>query len=131
MMLVRHFYVSEIAADVTDLDVRMILGTAQMKNRRLDLTGLLAQGGGCFAQVLEGRASAVATLMARIRLDPRHRDVRTLLEEPILRRQFARWSMALVRRDDMTAAIREALRHGCADESQARALMQALLDQEP
>ncbi|MFL6626804.1 MAG: BLUF domain-containing protein [Burkholderiaceae bacterium] len=129
MTLVRHFYVSEIAADVTDLDVQVILGTAQMKNRRLDLTGLLAQGDGCFAQVLEGRAEAVAALMVRIRRDPRHRDVRTLLEEPIQRRQFARWAMALVRRDDMSAAMRDAHRHGCADESQARALMQSLLDQ--
>ncbi|MBW8756984.1 MAG: BLUF domain-containing protein [Burkholderiales bacterium] len=131
MMLVRHFYVSQIAGDVTEVDVQVILGTAQMTNRRLDLTGMLAQGEGYFAQVLEGRSVAVAALMARIRRDPRHRDVRTLLEEPIQRRQFARWAMGLVQRDDMSAAMRDAHRHGCPDELHARRLMQALLDSPP
>ena len=127
-MLIRHFYVSEIAEGITDLDVQVILGVAQMVNRRLDLTGMLAQGQGHFAQVLEGRAEAVAALMDRIRRDPRHRDVRTLLEEPIQRRQFASWAMCLVRRDDMSEAMRAAHRDGCRDELAARRLMRALLD---
>jgi len=130
-MLVRHFYISEIVAGVTDLDVQVILGVAQMVNRRLDLTGMLVQSEGHFAQVLEGRAEAVSALVARIRRDPRHREVRTLLEEPIQRRQFTRWAMTLVRRDDMSEAMRLAHRQGCVDDLHARRLMQALVDRLP
>jgi len=127
-MLVRHFYVSEIAQGVSDLDVQVILGVAQVNNRRLDLTGMLAQSDGHFAQVLEGRAEAVAALMARIRRDARHRDVRMLLQETAERRQFANWAMGLVRRDDMSAAIAAAHGVGCVDDLHARRLLQALMD---
>jgi hypothetical protein len=130
-MLIRHFYVSEIADGITDLDVQVILGVAQVKNRRLDLTGMLAQGDRHFAQVLEGRAEAVAALMDRIRCDPRHREVRTLLEEPIERRQFARWAMRLARRNDMSEAVRLAHLDPCMDALRARRLMQALIDHVP
>lgn len=126
-MLVRHFYVSEIVEGVSELDVQVILGVAQVNNRRLDLTGMLAQSDGHFAQVLEGRADAVAALMARIRRDARHRDVRTLLQESAERRQFAHWAMGLVRRDDMRDAIADAHRTGCVDDAHARRLLQALM----
>lgn len=126
-MLVRHFYVSEIAEGVSDLDVQVILGVAQVNNRRLDLTGMLAQSDGHFAQVLEGRAEAVAALVERIGRDARHRGVRTLLQESASRRQFASWAMGLVRRDDMSAAIAEAHRAGCVDDAHARRLLQALM----
>lgn len=33
-MLTRYFYLSEIAPGVTDVDVRVILGVAQVSNRR-------------------------------------------------------------------------------------------------
>jgi len=130
-MLIRHFYVSQIADGLSDLEVQVILGVAQMMNRRLDLTGMLVQSDGHFAQVLEGRAEAVATLMTRIRRDPRHRNVRTLLEEPILRRRFASWAMRLVRPDDMDGLLRDACRDGCQDDMAARRLMQALVDRLP
>jgi hypothetical protein len=126
-MLIRHFYVSEIVEGVTDLDLQVILGTAQVNNRRLDLTGMLAQSDGHFAQVLEGRAEAVLSVLARIRRDPRHRDVRTLLQEPIEKRQFARWAMGLLRRDDMTDEMNRLHREGCADEADARRLISQLL----
>ena len=104
--LMRVFYVSEIAPGVTDADMQVILGAAQVNNRRLDITGMLAQSDGHFAQVLEGRAPAVAALMERIRVDPRHVALRVLLQEPIMTRQFARWTMGLIRRDDMSEPMR-------------------------
>jgi hypothetical protein len=88
---------------------------------------MLAQGDGHFAQVLEGRAEAVLSVLARIRRDPRHRDVRTLLQEPIEKRQFARWAMGLLRRDDMTDEMNRLHREGCADEADARRLILQLL----
>jgi len=126
-MLTRIFYVSEIAPGVTDVDMQVVLGIAQVNNRRLDVTGMLVQSDGHFAQVLEGRAHVVAALMDRIRADARHVGVRVLLEEPIVTRQFARWAMGLVRRDDMVEQMRLLHRDGCADEAKARALIASLM----
>lgn len=53
-MLTRIFYVTEIADVLTDIDVQIILGVAQVNSRQLDVTGMLAQSDGHFAQVLEG-----------------------------------------------------------------------------
>jgi len=130
-MLIRCFYISQMAEGIADVDVRVILGVAQMINRRLDLTGMLVQGGGHFAQVLEGRSQAVSTLMTRTRRDARHRDVRTLLEEPTRTRRFASWAMGLVRRDDMRQVLDDSHRRGCPGELAARRLMQALTDRLP
>ena len=75
-MLTRVFYISEIADSVTDVDVQIILGVAQVNNRRLDVTGMLAQSDGHFAQLLEGRSDVMRTLLAKIARDPRHRAIR-------------------------------------------------------
>lgn len=88
--LVRAFYVSAIVAPLSDVDVQAILGAAQMKNRRVDVTGMLAQSGSHFAHVLEGRHDAVQETLARVARDARHSRVRVLLEEAITRRQFGR-----------------------------------------
>ena len=126
-MLARVFYVSEIAPGMTDVGMQVILGISQVNNRRLDVTGMLAQSDGHFAQVLEGRAAAVKALMDRIRADARHVGLRMLLDEPIVTRQFARWSMGLIRRDDMAQAMQLLHREGCVDTAQARAVIASLM----
>lgn len=100
-MLVRIFYVSEIAGPISQTDVQVILGQAQIRNRRLDVTGMLAKSDGHFCQVLEGRQESVNQVMELVRRSPKHRAVRVLLEEPITQREFNGWSMGLIVRDDM------------------------------
>lgn len=126
-MLTRVFYISEIAPGMTDVGMQVILGISQVNNRRLDVTGMLAQSDGHFAQVLEGRVAAVKALMDRIRADARHVGLRVLLDEPIVTRQFARWSMGLIRRDDMAQAMQLLHREGCVDTAQARAVIASLM----
>lgn len=126
-MLIRTFYVSEIAPGLTETDIRVILGVAQVNNRRLDVTGMLAQSDGHFAQVLEGRTEVVPELLERIGADRRHSAVRVLLQESVVTRQFSRWSMGLVRRDDMADEMRAAHQQGCANRAEARRLIEVLL----
>ena len=126
-MLTRVFYISEIADGVGDLDVQVILGAAQINNRRLDVTGMLAQSDGHFAQLLEGRADVLRPLLAKIEADRRHRVVRLLLQETIVTRQFARWSMGLVRRDDMADEMRRLHVDGCDNDAAARRVIQQLM----
>ena len=106
-MLVRMFYVSEISPGCTDVEVQVILGQAQVRNRRLDVTGILAKSDGHFCQVLEGRPSAVDQVVDRIRRDRRHTRIRVLLEQPCDRRLFEGWAMGLVVRDDLAAEMRQ------------------------
>lgn len=106
-MLVRIFYVSEISPGCTELDVQVLLGQAQVRNRRLDITGMLAKSDGHFCQVLEGRPGAIDQLMDRVRRDRRHTRVRVLLEQPCDKRLFEGWAMGLVVRDDMAPEMRQ------------------------
>lgn len=126
-MLTRVFYISEVAEGVSEIDVRVILGVAQVNNRRLDVTGMLAQSDGHFAQLLEGRSEVVGPLMARIRADARHRRVRLLLQYAIGLRQFSRWSMGLIRRDDMAQEMHQLHRDGSRSNAEARWMIRRLL----
>lgn len=105
-MLIRIFYVSEISPGCTEVDIQVLLGQARVRNRRLDITGMLAKSDGHFCHVLEGRPAAVDQVMDRIRRDTRHTRIRVLLEQPCDKRLFEGWALGLVIRDDMAAEMR-------------------------
>lgn len=63
------------------------------RNRSLCVTGVLVSAGPCFAQLLEGDAKAIDVLMASIRRDPRHRDLRVLSQGPIDHRHCRTWML--------------------------------------
>lgn len=51
---------------------------------------------GVFLQIIEGDDDAVADLLAVIRHDRRHKDLRILMEEPVTAPHFPDWSMAFL-----------------------------------
>ncbi len=73
-----------------------ILKGARAKNAGLGITGALMLYDDWFAQVLEGPQAAVEALFARIKADPRHDNVRLGEAEPVSRRLFDKWAMAIV-----------------------------------
>jgi hypothetical protein len=89
-------YISERAAWLTEQGEKEILSRAVKKNADLGVTGVLVSRGNLFLQVLEGPRDELAHLYARISIDFRHHNVRTVLREPIERRQFPDWSMKLI-----------------------------------
>jgi hypothetical protein len=82
-------------ADI-EMRVREILATARVKNHANGLTGALAFTDSCFAQVLEGALDELGPVMARIRADPRHADLKVLEHSSPEARLFPNWSMAYV-----------------------------------
>jgi hypothetical protein len=64
-------------------------------NRRLGVTGLLCYRERNFVQFLEGEKTVVEALLERIKKDPRHTGVITMLSEPIEKRIFENWCMGL------------------------------------
>lgn len=95
--LFRLTYVSR-AAETNEAALRRqakaIAARSALFNRAAGLSGALSVGDGWFAQVLEGRKSALLATFERILADPRHADIRVLDFAPIRRRRFAGWSMA-------------------------------------
>ena len=106
-------YVSSATGRPGDAQLMRILETARHFNGGQGITGMLLYRDGSFMQALEGPAQAVRDLYLRIRLDPRHRSVTTLVAEPLQQREFADWSMGFHNLDDSArrpAGISEAER---------------------
>lgn len=92
----RLFYVSRTPPGVDARMVSSIVATSRRLNRRQDITGALAYSGDYFAQVLEGRAEDLASLLQKIRRDPRQRDLTVVIDQPISRRDYGDWSMGFL-----------------------------------
>nr|WP_201471063.1 BLUF domain-containing protein [Microbacterium hydrocarbonoxydans] len=70
-----------------------LLAVSRARNSDRDITGMLLYRGGEFVQILEGPRTRVEQLMEKIGRDPRHRDLRVLIEEPLHERRFEDWTM--------------------------------------
>jgi len=90
-----HFiiYVSTTPAPMTRPAFDALLKQARSFNRTVGITGCLIYQDCCFMQMLEGKKEVVEALMEKVKLDPRHCDVRTVVEGPARRRAFVDWSM--------------------------------------
>lgn len=99
-------------------EIGRILATARRVNAENDVTGLLLYSDESFLQVLEGGEAAVRATFARIRVDPRHRDVTLLADGPAERRQHPDWTMGFHHLDGEPGRVGPGL-----DEAGARALL--------
>ena len=70
-----------------------LLEVCHHNNAKLDITGLLLYHDGSFIQAIEGPEKAVQGLYQKIKRDPRHKDIFTLVEQPVSERNFPSWSM--------------------------------------
>ena len=104
-MLFRLIYASEAVGTTgtTTLSVAQILGAAITNNRRDNLTSAVMFHDGRCLQGIEGSRQDIDRLMARLRRDPRHRDIRVLSDKPIAARRFSE-PMALC--DDPATMLR-------------------------
>lgn len=105
-MLEQLIYLSQARAGLDATDVRAILGTAQVKNRRRDVTGLLLYSGQHFIQVLEGRPAHLEELVGTIRSDARHSGVQVVVREPVQQRRYGSWAMEYVESMDVADELK-------------------------
>lgn len=98
MPLHRALYVSDAVAGAgsTLLSIVEILGASERNNRRDHVTGVLLCHEGRFLQVVEGARGDLDRLFNRLRLDPRHTNIRLLADHPVGSRLFGDWTMAQV-----------------------------------
>ena len=108
-------YFSNATLHLSAVDVRAILGAAQVKNRRRDVTGLLLYSGRHFVQVLEGRGDQLDDLVKIIQADTRHAGLRVLVRESIKHRRYGAWAMGFVENLDDADALDELSQRGGSD----------------
>lgn len=95
-MLKRWIYVSNSAlpAELRTAEMAILTEAAATRNAVLSISGVLVNTGPYFAQVVEGSPRAIDVLMASIRRDPRHFDIKDIDQRSIPRRQFKGWMTA-------------------------------------
>lgn len=103
-MLIRTIYVSR-ASSPMPLELKEILAVSRKNNPLLGIGGAMCFLDGVYLQFLEGEAAAVDVLYQKIEKDPRHKDVKMLVHEPIAQREYPKWSMALLTWNEETKAL--------------------------
>ena len=93
MHLKRIIYVSQAVNPFTPDALRTMVQRARANNTLLGVCGLLLHSEAKFLQVLEGTGQVVDDLYQKICSDPRHDNIRTLVDETIQRRLFRDWGM--------------------------------------
>ena len=105
MNIVRLTYASRLKKPLGHAALENIMNVSRRNNRKLGVTGALCSSPRGFLQILEGPANAVNELYNRIVRDTRHSAVTLLEYAPIPYRDFANWSMAYVRADEIAHVL--------------------------
>lgn len=106
-MFIQLVYLSHSHDLLSDEQLAELLLQAQKKNEALDITGALIYHDGNFIQLLEGPEENVLAVYEKIKNDPRHAGVNTLIQAPIEKREFPNWSMAFQNVDKLPPEVLE------------------------
>jgi Sensors of blue-light using FAD len=96
----RIIYCSQATHDISPDELVALLEQARRANDRAGLTGMLLYCSQSFLQVLEGEAHALEATYARILTDPRHTNLRLLLDAEVTSPLFPDWTMGFEHVDD-------------------------------
>ncbi|MDM0068806.1 BLUF domain-containing protein [Variovorax sp. J31P207] len=88
-------YCSLLAPDQPTHVVGRIVTQARSRNASAGITGLLVFDGMRFCQHFEGPVAPVRALLARLKADPRHTELRVLHQGSLAARRYQRFEMGL------------------------------------
>ena len=91
--LIHLIYCSTASQKISRKDLADLLAASRSYNEKHGVTGMLLYSEGSFFQVLEGEPPTVDNLYAAISKDKRHKEIVTIIREPIPRRSFGDWTM--------------------------------------
>lgn len=96
LALVHTIYVSRLSQPLSPDEIEQLLQKTRKANKRINVTGMLLLTDNTFFQVLEGEASVLDELYAKIIKDSRHNQITKIITEPIEVRAFSDWTMGYV-----------------------------------
>ncbi len=88
-------YSSRAVSPLSDPELQDLMHTAQARNHREGVTGVVLYDDSRFFQWLEGPAGGVERIMGSIRNDRRHTDLQVLTQRTSATRRFEGWDMKL------------------------------------
>ena len=103
MSINQLIYISQATKKMSFEELTAIQKISRTNNEPIDVTGSLFYNGGWFLQVLEGPVATLNKLYHKIEKDPRHKNSRTIYNEPASFRVFPRWSMNMTNLEDRQA----------------------------
>lgn len=86
-------YVSTAVKLMHENQLLDILHNSRLHNAALNISGVLLYSDGTFIQVLEGKDTVIDALYSRIQADQRHKNIITIIDEPITEKSFGQWLM--------------------------------------
>jgi hypothetical protein len=89
-------YVSSAIKLLDDAQLVEILTLARKNNSERNVSGILLYSEGTFIQVLEGNDADVDYIFGKIEKDTNHKNIITLVDKPISKKNFADWSMGFL-----------------------------------
>ncbi|WP_430400504.1 BLUF domain-containing protein [Flavobacterium sp.] len=89
----RIIYLSSAIELFTDEEINLLLQKSRFNNAQKNITGLLLYSEGNFIQILEGNKDEIQNTFEKIKLDNRHKNIITVINEPIKKRTFSDWKM--------------------------------------
>lgn len=97
--MIQTTYISTPTHPMSTEDLMQILNSSRIHNIQLGVSGMLLYTGSEFIQILEGEENVIEPLLAKIKQDPRHRDIRVVEKKKISVREYADWTMGFKRVD--------------------------------
>lgn len=90
-------YTSHATKEFSEYDLIQLLTESRSLNKQNNITGMLLYLNGKFIQVLEGDQPAVEDIYSKIKKDPRHSRIITVIQGNSLGRIFSGWTMGFKR----------------------------------
>ena len=100
MTIKRIIYCSRASWDISPDELVELLSVSRRNNEAAGLSGMLLYTSQSFLQVLEGDAAQLERAYARIAVDPRHCELRLLLDAEVTGPLFPQWTMGFDHVDD-------------------------------
>ena len=93
-------YVSSCIESLTVKDLEHLFRVNKRNNTEYKVSGILIYNNGNFLQILEGDEDKVKTIFKKIRRDPRHRNLISLINNPIDERIFHDYDSGFIHFED-------------------------------
>ncbi|AUC81519.1 BLUF domain-containing protein [Lacinutrix sp. Bg11-31] len=115
MALRRIVYTSQASKQFSKRSLLDLLHDSRAFNTIDNISGVLMHRNGCFLQVIEGESDVVNSLFIRLLKDPRHKEVKIILDSSVDSCLFSNWAMGCADFDDPELSMMPGIRTDLSD----------------